>query len=165
MRGYAYFTPYINSDERIEWHVMVLLTVSCRYPANTPRPPYDVSRYDISRIALCKSTFHTRNICPFRNKKKMARNFDKLTRAPHSSKFQVRGGYKRSCGKSNSPAPLTGKFTTPRRENRKIRHEIKILKASKQAPHVYKLQIYRMTPKNILYHKILGDYPFKGIVS
>jgi hypothetical protein len=40
-------------------------------------------------------------------------------------------------------------LTTPRHENRKILHEIKILKANKHAPHVNKLQIYRMTPKNI----------------
>jgi hypothetical protein len=42
-----------------------------------------------------------------------------------------------------------GKLTTLRRENRKIRHEIEILKANEHAPHVYKLQIYRMTPKHI----------------
>jgi hypothetical protein len=41
-----------------------------------------------------------------------------------------------------------GKLTTLRHENRKIRHEIEILKATEQVPHVYKLQIFRMTPKN-----------------
>jgi hypothetical protein len=46
-----------------------------------------------------------------------------------------------------------GKLTTPRPENRKIRHEIKILKAKEHAPHVSQLQIYKMTPKT--YHKIL----------
>jgi hypothetical protein len=40
-----------------------------------------------------------------------------------------------------------GKLTTPRRENRKIRHEIKTLKANELAPYVKELQIYRMTPK------------------
>jgi hypothetical protein len=39
--------------------------------------------------------------------------------------------YNRSCGKSNSPAPLTA---TPKRENRKIQHEKEILKANKHAP-------------------------------
>jgi hypothetical protein len=40
-----------------------------------------------------------------------------------------------------------GKLTTLRRENKKIRHKNKIFKANKHAPHVYKLQIYQMTPK------------------
>jgi excinuclease UvrABC helicase subunit UvrB len=40
------------------------------------------------------------------------------------------------------------KLTTQTRENRKIRHEIEVLKANGHAPHVYKHQIYRMTPKN-----------------
>jgi hypothetical protein len=39
------------------------------------------------------------------------------------------------------------KLTTLRRENRKIRHEIEILKANEHAPHVYKLQINQVTPK------------------
>jgi demethoxyubiquinone hydroxylase (CLK1/Coq7/Cat5 family) len=38
-----------------------------------------------------------------------------------------------------------GKLTTLRRKNRKIRYEIEVLKANEHAPHVYKLQIYRMT--------------------
>jgi hypothetical protein len=41
-----------------------------------------------------------------------------------------------------------GKLTTPRHENRKIPQEIKILSANEHAPHVYKLQIYRITPKH-----------------
>jgi hypothetical protein len=45
-----------------------------------------------------------------------------------------------------------GKLTMPRRKNKKIRREIEILKANEHAPHVYKLHIYRMTPKT--YHKI-----------
>jgi hypothetical protein len=42
------------------------------------------------------------------------------------------------------------KLTTPRRENLKIRHENESLKANEPAPYVYKLQIYRMTQKNII---------------
>jgi hypothetical protein len=42
-----------------------------------------------------------------------------------------------------------GKLTTPRRENRQIRHEIKILKAKEPAPYVQELKIYQITPKNI----------------
>jgi hypothetical protein len=41
-------------------------------------------------------------------------------------------GYNISCGKSNSPAPPTGKLTTPRRKNRKIGHENEILKANER---------------------------------
>jgi hypothetical protein len=41
------------------------------------------------------------------------------------------------------------KLTRPRRENRKTRHAIEILKANEHTSHVYKLKIYRMTPKNI----------------
>jgi hypothetical protein len=52
-----------------------------------------------------------------------------------------------------------GKLTTSRRENKKIQHKIKILKANEHTPHVYKLQIYQMTPKTN--HKILLDYPFQ----
>jgi hypothetical protein len=52
-----------------------------------------------------------------------------------------------------------GKLTTPRHENRKIRHEIQILKENENAPHGYKLQIYGMTTKT--YHKISWNYPFK----
>jgi hypothetical protein len=43
-----------------------------------------------------------------------------------------------------------GKFTTPRRDNRKIRFVNVILKANEHAsPYVYKLQSYRMTQKNL----------------
>jgi hypothetical protein len=42
-----------------------------------------------------------------------------------------------------------GKLTTPSGENRKIRHKNEILKANEHAPRVYKLQIYRLVPKNI----------------
>jgi hypothetical protein len=42
-----------------------------------------------------------------------------------------------------------GKITTPRCENRKIRHEIKNLKANERLHKEYELKIYRMTPKNI----------------
>jgi hypothetical protein len=47
-------------------------------------------------------------------------------------------GYDTSCGKSKSPAPLTvyGNLTTPRHENRKIRHENKLLKAKEPTPDV-----------------------------
>jgi hypothetical protein len=58
------------------------------------------------------------------------------------------------------PAPLTGyAYYTPRRRNRKFQYENVILKANEHAPYVYKLQIYRMTPKK--FHKISWDYPFK----
>jgi hypothetical protein len=40
-----------------------------------------------------------------------------------------------------------GKLTTPRRENRKIRHENEISKANEQALYVWELQIYRLIPK------------------
>jgi hypothetical protein len=47
-----------------------------------------------------------------------------------------------------------GKLTTPRRKNRKTQYDNVFLKANEHAPYVYiyKLQIYRMTPKT--YHKI-----------
>jgi hypothetical protein len=40
-----------------------------------------------------------------------------------------------------------GKLTTPRRENRKIRHRNEILKENEPASYVKELQIHRMTPK------------------
>jgi hypothetical protein len=42
-----------------------------------------------------------------------------------------------------------GKVITPRHENRKIRHEIEILKANEHAPILPQFYVYRMTPKNI----------------
>jgi hypothetical protein len=56
-----------------------------------------------------------------------------------------------------------GKLTTPRCENQKIRHEIEILKANEHSTHVYKLQIYRMTPKNNTTKSCETSYPFKLI--
>jgi hypothetical protein len=53
-----------------------------------------------------------------------------------------------------------GKLTTPRRENRKIRHENEILKANEHDPRLYKLQIYRYQKT---YHKCSWDYPFKSL--
>jgi hypothetical protein len=40
-----------------------------------------------------------------------------------------------------------GKLTMPRRENWKIWHKNEILNANEHAPHVYKLQVYRLIPK------------------
>jgi hypothetical protein len=42
----------------------------------------------------------------------------------------------------------------PRRENRKIRHEIEILKANEPATYVWEPQIYRMKQKNIAQHLV-----------
>jgi hypothetical protein len=43
-----------------------------------------------------------------------------------------------------------GKLTTPRHENRKIRHENEFLKAKEHAPEGQKLKIYRLLPKTYL---------------
>jgi hypothetical protein len=65
-------------------------------------------------------------------------------------------GYDRSCRESDSPAPLT----MPRHKKRKIGHETEIFIANEHAPHVCKLQIYRITPKNTAKsHKTI---PLKG---
>jgi hypothetical protein len=44
------------------------------------------------------------------------------------------------------------KLTTPRHENKKIRHENELIKAKEPTPDVWKCKIYRMTPKT--YHEI-----------
>jgi hypothetical protein len=50
-----------------------------------------------------------------------------------------------------------GKLTKPRRKNRRIRHENKILKVSESTPDVWKLQVYQMTPKT--YQKSYDTIP------
>jgi hypothetical protein len=52
---------------------------------------------------------------------------------------------------------------TPRHEDQKIRHKIKILSANEHAPHVYKFQVYRRHQKT--YHKISLAYPFNQQIS
>jgi hypothetical protein len=42
-----------------------------------------------------------------------------------------------------------GKLTTPSRKNRKILHEIEMLKANEYASYVQELQFFRFVPKSI----------------
>jgi hypothetical protein len=51
--------------------------------------------------------------------------------------------------KMSSDPQHWGKLTTPRHENKKNSTRNGNLKANEHAPHMYKLPIYQMTPKNI----------------
>jgi hypothetical protein len=73
----------------------------------------------------------------------MAQNFDKQTRAPYWDRVQLQAVDYSQYGATTLAAESLRaqlhsqcKLTTPRHENRKIRHENKLLKAKEPTPDV-----------------------------
>jgi hypothetical protein len=70
----------------------------------------------------------------------MARNFDKQTRALWWDRVQLQAvdysQYGATTLAAESPLHSQCKLTTPRHENRKIRHENELLKAKERTPYV-----------------------------